>query len=73
MKYVNGFQVDDDGTLQIGPPPIVGYAMGLPFNAAGGLVVQLDVPPVTGDAYVGGVRVVFLRFVVFVVRRLLLV
>jgi len=57
MKYVNGFKVDDDGTLQVGPPPITHYAMGLPFNASEGLVLQVNVPPATGDAYVGGTRV----------------
>ena len=57
MKYVNGFKVDDDGTLQVGPPPITHYAMGLPFNADDGLVIQLNPPASLGDAYVGGVRV----------------
>lgn len=53
----NGFRVGADGVLKVGPPPIVGYAMGLPFNADGHLVVQLNVPAFPGDAYVGGIRV----------------
>jgi len=57
MNYVNGFKVDNDGTLQVGPPPITHYAMGLPFNAADGLVIQLNQPESPGDAYVGGIRV----------------
>lgn len=57
MKYANGFKVDNDGTLQVGPPPITHYFMGLPFNAEDGLVIQLNQPESPGDAYVGGVRV----------------
>jgi len=57
MKYANGFKVADDGTLQVGPPPITHYAMGLPFNVDDGLVLQVNVPPATGDVYVGGTRV----------------
>jgi len=57
MKYVNGFKVDDEGTLQVGPPPITNYAMGLPFNVDGGLVLQVNQPVSPGDAYVGGTRV----------------
>lgn len=57
MNYINGFKVDNDGTLQVGPPPITHYFMGLPFNAADGLVLQLNTTPVAADVYVGGVRV----------------
>ena len=57
MNYVNGFKVDNDGTLQVGPPPVTHYFMGLPFNAEGGLVIQVNTIPVDGDAYVGGTRV----------------
>ena len=45
------------GTLQVGTPPITNYAMGLPFNVDGGLVLQVNQPVSPGDAYVGGVRV----------------
>ena len=54
---VNGLPVDEFGTLQVGPPPITHYFLGLPFNAAGGLVVQVNQPESLGDAYVGGIRV----------------
>ena len=57
MITANGFLVDDLGTLQVGNPPIIDYAMGLPFNAAGALVIQVNQPVSQGDAYVGGIRV----------------
>ena len=57
MITANGFLVDDLGTLQVGNPPIIDYAMGLPFNAAGALVIQINQPVSPGDAYVGGIRV----------------
>ena len=57
MNYVNGFKVDNDGTLQVGPPPVTHYFMGLPFNAEGGLVIQVNTIPVDGDVYLGGTRI----------------
>ena len=57
MNYINGFKVDNDGTLQVGPPPITHYFMGLPFNAAEGLVLQVNTTPVAGDVYLGGTRI----------------
>ncbi len=56
-KYVNGFKVDNDGTLQVGPPPITHYFMGLPFNATEGLVLQVNTTSVAGDVYLGGTRI----------------
>ena len=55
--YVNGFMVDEFGTLQVGPPPIHHYAQGLPFDNEGRLVEQLNQPESPGDAFVGGIRV----------------
>ena len=57
MNYINGFKVDNDGTLQVGPPPIAYYFMGLPFNASDGLVIQVNTTPVAGDVYLGGTRI----------------
>lgn len=57
MITANGFLVDDLGTLQVGNPPIINYAMGLPFNAAGALVLQINQPASPGDSVVGGIRV----------------
>jgi|PlaIllAssembly_1097288.scaffolds.fasta_scaffold01021_7 hypothetical protein len=57
MITVNGFLVDDLGTLQVGNPPIIDYVMGLPFNAAGALVLQINQPASPGDSFVGGIRV----------------
>lgn len=53
----NGYLTDQNGTLMVGPPPIVGYKGGYPYNADGELVVQLNQPPVPGDEFVGGIRV----------------
>lgn len=57
MKYANGFKVADDGTLQVGQPPITHYFMGLPFNVDDGLVLQVNTTPVAGDVYLGGTRI----------------
>ena len=53
----NGFLVDEFGTLQFNQAPIIAYQMGLPFDAAGRLIAQLNQPESPGDAFVGGVRV----------------
>jgi hypothetical protein len=53
----NSYLTDQNGTLMVGPPPIVGYKGGYPYNADGELVVQLNQPPVPGDEFVGGIRV----------------
>ena len=54
---VNGFLVDEFGTLQFNQAPIKQYLGGLPFDSAGRLVAQLNQPESPGDAYVGGIRV----------------
>ena len=53
----NSYLTDQNGTVMVGPPPIVGYKGGLPYNADHELVVQLNQPVSPGDSYVGGVRV----------------
>ena len=55
--YVNGLPVNNLGQLQVSYEPIVSYAMGLPFDADGKLVVQDVADEGTGDSYVGGLRV----------------
>ena len=53
----NGFLVDEFGVLQVGKPPIAGFAMGLPFDSEGRLVIQMNQAVAPSDPYVGGVRV----------------
>jgi hypothetical protein len=53
----NSYLTDQNGTVMVGPPPIVGYKGGYPYNADNELVVQLNQPPVPGDVFVGGIRV----------------
>ena len=59
MPYyeVNGYLVDENGVVQVSQNEIASYSGGMPFDSAGRLVVQADVPPQAGDAYVGGIRV----------------
>ena len=54
---VNGYLVDEFGTLQFNQAPIIQYLGGLPFDAAGRLIAQLNQPESPGDSYVGGIRV----------------
>ena len=55
--FPNGFKTDVNGTLIIGPGPIIGYKGGYPYNANDELVVQLNQPVSPGDAWVAGIRV----------------
>ena len=54
---VNGFLVDELGTLQVGVPPITDYAMGLPFDSEGRLIIQMNQTISLADSFVGGTRV----------------
>lgn len=53
----NGFLVDELGTLQVGVPPITQWAMGLPFDSEGRLIIQMNQAVGLTDPYVGGIRV----------------
>lgn len=55
--YVNGLPVNNLGQLQMSFEPIVSYAMGLPFDAEGRLVVQDVATEGEEDRYNGGFRV----------------
>ena len=55
-SFANGFLLDDVGVLQTSAGPIASWNGGLPFDAAGNMVVTTDTP-IASDPYVGGVRV----------------
>ena len=52
----NGFLFDNNGVLQTSSGPIQSWNGGLPFDAAGKLVVTTGTP-VASDPYVGELRV----------------
>jgi hypothetical protein len=56
--FPNGFGARNDGKLCIAYGGVIaGYNQGLPIDADGRLVCQLNQPASPGDAFVGGIRV----------------